>query len=62
MHDNARLAIVEFVLPEHVTADPALLPAALLDLIMLAYSGGRERTETEFARLRQCGRPRCVDT
>jgi hypothetical protein len=51
MHDTARLVIVEFVLPERMTADPALLPAALLDLIMLTYAGGRERTETEFAHL-----------
>ena len=51
MSDTARLAIVEFVLPERITADPALLPAALLDLIMLAYAGGRERTEMEFAQL-----------
>ena len=28
-----------------------MLSAALLDLIMLAYAGGRERTEAEFARL-----------
>lgn len=51
MHDNARLAIVEFVLPERMTADAAMLPAALLDLIMLSYAGGRERTETEFVHL-----------
>jgi O-methyltransferase domain/Dimerisation domain len=51
MHPAARLAIVEFVLPQTMTADPALLPAALLDLIMLAYAGGRERTESEFADL-----------
>ncbi len=51
MKDTSRLAIVEFMLPERMTADPALLPAALLDLIMLAYAGGRERTEMEFADL-----------
>lgn len=51
MHATARLAIVEFVLPQTMTADPALLPAALLDLIMLAYAGGQERTESEFADL-----------
>ena len=51
METTARLAIVEFVLPERMTEDPGLLPAALLDLIMLAYAGGRERTETEFRSL-----------
>lgn len=51
MNDTARLVVVEFVLPERITEDPALLPAVLLDLIMLAYAGGRERTEMEFARL-----------
>lgn len=51
MKDTSRLAIVEFILPERMTADPALLPAALLDLIMLAYAGGRERTEMEFVGL-----------
>ena len=51
MHGASRLAIVEFVVPEQMTADPVLLPAALLDLIMLAYAGGRERTKTEFTRL-----------
>ena len=28
-----------------------MLSAALLDLIMLAYAGGRERTEAEFTQL-----------
>lgn len=51
MHDTARLAIVEFVLPDVMAADRASLPAALLDLIMLAYAGGRERTATEFSHL-----------
>jgi hypothetical protein len=51
MHDHARLAIVEFVLPERMTAATPLLPGALLDLIMMAYVGGRERTQSEFARL-----------
>jgi precorrin-6B methylase 2 len=51
MSNRARLAIVEFVLPERMAAAPESLPAALLDLIMLAYAGGRERTHAEFARL-----------
>jgi len=53
MHDGARLAIVEFVLPDTMASDPSLLPGALLDLIMLTYVGGRERTESEFAQLLQ---------
>jgi hypothetical protein len=53
MHDAARVVIVEFVLPQRMTADAALLPAVLLDLIMLTYAGGRERTEAEFADLFQ---------
>lgn len=48
MGPGARLAIVEFVLPEHMTADPAFVPAALLDLIMLTYAGGRERTRNDI--------------
>lgn len=56
MHPTARLAIVELVLATRVAADPARLPAMLLDLIMLAYAGGRERTEAEFGELlRQAG-------
>jgi hypothetical protein len=51
MGPRARLVIVEFVLPDHATEDPGLVPAASLDLIMLAYAGGRERTRSEFAAL-----------
>jgi len=51
MHERARLAIVELVLPERITPGPTTLVAALLDLIMLVYAGGRERTEAEFAHL-----------
>src|SRR5206468_7541508 len=51
MGADAQLAIVEFVLPEQMTADPTSVPFALLDLIMMVYAGGRERTEGEFARL-----------
>lgn len=53
MDTNSRLAIVEFVLPERMAEDPASVPAALLDLIMLAYAGGRERTKAEFTDLLQ---------
>jgi hypothetical protein len=51
MDESARMMIVELILPERMTPGPPLLSAALLDLIMLAYAGGRERTEAEFTRL-----------
>jgi orsellinic acid C2-O-methyltransferase len=51
MDEAARLLIVELILPERMTASAPLVSAALLDLIMLAYAGGRERTEAEFAQL-----------
>ena len=51
MDESARLVIVELTLPERMTPRPELLSAALLDLIMLAYAGGRERTEAEFTQL-----------
>jgi len=51
MTDGARLVIVELTLPERMTASAQMLSATLLDLIMLAYAGGRERTETEFVQL-----------
>ena len=34
-----------------MTADPAKLSAALLDLIMLAFAAARETTEAEFSEL-----------
>ena len=51
MDEAARLVIVELILPERITPSGPVLSAALLDLIMLAYAGGRERTEAEFAQL-----------
>ena len=51
MDDTARLVIIELVVPARMTASAALLSAALLDLIMLAFAGGRERTEAEFTEL-----------
>ena len=51
MKADARLVIVELILPERMTPSAPMLSAALLDLIMLAYAGGRERTEAEFAQL-----------
>ncbi|MDA0170910.1 acetylserotonin O-methyltransferase [Solirubrobacter taibaiensis] len=51
MDDAARLIVVELILPERMTAAAPMLSAALLDLIMLAYAGGRERTRAEFTEL-----------
>jgi hypothetical protein len=51
MGPRASLIIVEILLPDRATADPGLIPGVLLDLIMLAYAGGRERTRSEFAAL-----------
>ena len=62
MDESARLAIIELVLPEHMTPSGPMLSAALLDLIMLAYAGGRERTEAEFTQLLDHARLRGVST
>ena len=51
MDEAARLVIVELILPERMTPSGPALSAALVDLIMLAHAGGRERTEAEFAQL-----------
>ena len=60
MDEAARLAIIELLLPERMTPSGPMLSAALLDLIMLAYAGGRERTEAEFERLLDRARLRLV--
>jgi hypothetical protein len=49
MAPSARLLVVERVLSEPVT--PADAPSLLADLVMLAVTGGRERTEREFRAL-----------
>jgi hypothetical protein len=51
MDHTTRLVIVELILPERLTPSAPMLSAALLDLIMLTYAGGRERTRAEFTRL-----------
>jgi hypothetical protein len=51
MHDTAGVVIIELILPERTTAGARMLSGALLDLIMLAFAGGRERTEAEFTAL-----------
>ena len=45
--DSARLLIVEMVIPD----DNAPAYGKLLDLLMLVYSGGRERTQQEYRAL-----------
>lgn len=47
MHRDARLLIIETVLPD----GDAPHPGKLLDLVMLTVTGGRERTAPEFADL-----------
>ncbi len=51
MGERGALLIVEFLLPETVVAGPQHMPALLLDLIMMTYAGGRERTVAEFSKL-----------
>lgn len=62
MDRAARLAIIELLLPEHVTPGGPMLSPALLDLVMLAYAGGRERTEPEFTQLLDHAGLRLVST
>jgi O-methyltransferase/methyltransferase family protein len=47
MNQTARLLIAEFVLPNNDTPSAA----KWLDLLMLVYAGGRERTEAEYGDL-----------
>ena len=49
MADDARLLILERVLPERVGVED--LPTLLVDLVMLTVNGGRERTERDFRTL-----------
>jgi hypothetical protein len=49
MAPDARLLILERMVPELVGPDDA--PTLLVDLLMLLVTGGRERTEREFAAL-----------
>ena len=48
MPENARLVIVERLMPERATDDPA---AIMLDLHMMTITGGRARSLAEFAAL-----------
>ena len=47
MTDNAKLLLVEFVMPKTNDA----FPGKLMDLLMLVGGPGRERTESEFRQL-----------
>jgi len=51
MHADARVLIVERVLPEHFDDDPAKLNPVMTDLHMMVLFGGRERTPDEYAAL-----------
>jgi O-methyltransferase/methyltransferase family protein len=62
MDQAARLVIIELLMPERMTPDDPMLSVALLDLIMLAYAGGRERTESEFTQLLDQASLRLVST
>lgn len=50
MDPDGRVLLVERLLPERIT-DPAAIPGTMMDLNMLAVTGGRERTESEFRSL-----------
>ncbi len=56
MGPGARLVVLERVLPERVGPEDAR--TALLDVLMLVVTGGRERTEDEVPRPVQRGGPR----
>jgi hypothetical protein len=47
----ARLLVIERIMPERMAAAPAAIAHAVSDLRMLTRTGGRERTEAEFAAL-----------
>ena len=47
VHDGGRLIVVDAVVP----SDKAFSPAKIMDLTMMLFIGGKERTEEEFAKL-----------
>ena len=56
MTPDARLLVIEQILPEIADSDPELHSAWRTDLTMLVSTGGLERTEAEFAALfADCG-------
>jgi O-methyltransferase domain len=52
MKPGARLVLLEELIPE----TPELVPGKWIDLLMLAITGGRERTEKEYRELLSAGR------
>ena len=48
MPDGAKLVVIERLMPDHATDDPA---AIMLDLHMMAITGGRSRSLAEFEAL-----------
>jgi predicted O-methyltransferase YrrM len=51
MDAEAKLLVVDVVLPEQVVANNVHLTKIMFDMQMLTVTGGRERTETEFRQL-----------
>lgn len=51
MAPGSRVVVIERVLPSRVTAIPAHLNAAIIDLQMMVQLGGRERTIDEYRQL-----------
>ena len=51
MRDKAKLLLVEIILPARVEQSVALQRAFMLDVHMMATTGGRERTEAEYRAL-----------
>lgn len=49
MTPSSRVAVLDRVMPERITADELSQRAVLMDMNMLVVGGGRERTEREFA-------------
>jgi hypothetical protein len=51
MTEKSKLVVVDIVLPEKIEPSLTIQSQMLLDLNMLARTGGRERTEEEFGKL-----------
>jgi hypothetical protein len=51
MKDKAKLLLVERILPARAEQSVALQRAFMLDVHMMATTGGRERTEAEYRAL-----------
>jgi hypothetical protein len=51
MAPQARLLIVDRVLPERVEPNPRVAGDLLFDLVMMVWTGGRERTASDLQAL-----------